>query len=55
MYRADFRGGQWHGGAAVPFEEIPVNPASTALQFAQQAFEGMKAYQIERPYGQRLR
>ena len=50
MYRADFRDGQWQDGAAVPFAAIPVNPASTALQFAQQAFEGMKAYQIERPY-----
>lgn len=50
MYRADFRDGQWQDGAAVPFADIPVNPASTALQFAQQAFEGMKAYQVEGPY-----
>ena len=50
MYRADFYDGQWQDGAAVPFADVPVNPASTALQFAQQAFEGMKAYQIGRPY-----
>ncbi len=44
MYRAEFRGGEWQSGSLVPFAEVPVNPASTALQFAQQAFEGMKAY-----------
>lgn len=50
MYRADYGDGQWQDAAAVPFADIPVNPASTALQFAQQAFEGMKAYQIARSY-----
>ena len=44
MYRAEFCGGEWQSGALVPFAEVPVSPASTALQFAQQAFEGMKAY-----------
>lgn len=46
MYRADFADGQWHDGAVVPFADVPLNPASTALQFGQQAFEGMKAYQV---------
>ena len=44
MYRAEFRDGRWHPGSLVPFADVPVNPASTALQFGQQAFEGMKAY-----------
>ena len=44
MYRAEFSGGEWQQGALVPFGEVAVNPASTALQFGQQAFEGMKAY-----------
>lgn len=44
MYRAEFRDGEWRSGSLVPFAEVPVNPASTALQFAQQGFEGMKAY-----------
>jgi len=44
MFRAEFSAGQWQAGALVPFADVPVNPASTALQFAQQAFEGMKAY-----------
>ena len=52
MFRADFRGGEWQEGRLVPFGDVPVNPAATALQFAQQAFEGMKAYQS--PKGPRL-
>ena len=44
MFRADYRNGTWNSGELVPFGPVPVNPASTALQFAQQAFEGMKAY-----------
>ena len=49
MFRAEFRGGEWQPGALVPFADVPVNPASTALQFAQQAFEGMKAYKGANP------
>ena len=44
MYSAEFSDGAWQPGALVPFADVPVNPASTALQFGQQAFEGMKAY-----------
>ena len=47
MNRADYRDGKWQSGALVPFADVPVNPASTALQFGQQCFEGMKAYQVE--------
>ena len=44
MFRADYRAGRWQDAGLVPFGPVAVNPASTALQFAQQAFEGMKAY-----------
>ena len=50
MYRADYSNSQWQDGALVPFAEVAVNPASTALQFGQQAFEGMKAYQVATEY-----
>lgn len=49
MYRAEYRDGDWQAGSLVPFAEVPVSPASTALQFAQQAFEGMKAYKAANP------
>ncbi len=50
MYRADYTGGQWQTGELLPFGKIGINPAATSVQFAQQAFEGMKAYQAEHPY-----
>jgi len=46
MYRADYCAGHWQQGTLQAFGEIGINPAATAVQFAQQAFEGMKAYQI---------
>ena len=46
MYGAEFCDGRWQRGQLLPFGDILVNPAATALQFAQQAFEGMKAYQV---------
>ncbi len=49
MYRAEYRDGEWQSGSLVPFADVPVSPASTALQFAQQAFEGMKAYKAGNP------
>ena len=49
MYSAEFRAGEWQPGSLVPFGDVPVNPASTALQFGQQAFEGMKAYKVAHP------
>ncbi len=49
MYRAEYRSGEWQSGSLVPFTDVPISPASTALQFAQQAFEGMKAYKAHHP------
>ena len=46
MYRADYCDGRWQQGTLQAFGEIRINPAATAVQFAQQAFEGMKAYQV---------
>jgi branched-chain amino acid aminotransferase len=49
MYSARYCGGEWQSGSLVPYADVPVNPASTALQFAQQAFEGMKVYKGNHP------
>ena len=49
MFSAEFCNGKWQAGSLVPFADVPVNPASTALQFGQQAFEGMKAYKVGHP------
>lgn len=34
----------WHDGRIVPFGPIPLHPASTALHYGAEIFEGMKAY-----------
>jgi branched-chain amino acid aminotransferase len=49
MFRAEYCDGQWQKGSLVPYGDVSVSPASTALQFAQQAFEGMKAYRGSHP------
>ena len=46
----------WHDARIVPFDYIPIHPASTVLHYGAEIFEGMKAYrtadgfQMFRPY-----
>jgi branched-chain amino acid aminotransferase len=46
MYRAEYANGRWGSGGLVPYEAIAIDPAATVLQYAQQAFEGLKAYRV---------
>ncbi len=46
MYVADYRNGQWQDGELCVYEPITLNPAATSLQFAQQCFEGLKAFWV---------
>lgn len=46
MFRAEHRDGSWSEGALVPYEPIAIDPAATVLHYAQQAFEGLKAYRV---------
>jgi branched-chain amino acid aminotransferase len=46
MFRADYDNGQWSDGTLVPFSDLQINPGATCVQFGQQCFEGMKAYQV---------
>jgi branched-chain amino acid aminotransferase len=55
MYRAEYKDGKWHKGSLVPFEKIAISPAATSLQFAQQIFEGMKAYLVDQKSPQLFR
>ena len=49
MYSATFADGQWSRGQLLPYGPIEVLPGARALHFAEQAFEGMKAYRVDRP------
>jgi branched-chain amino acid aminotransferase len=48
MYSATFENGQWSRGQLLPYGPIEILPGARALHFAEQAFEGMKAYRIGR-------
>ena len=47
MFVADYIDGAWQTGELMVYEPIALNPAATSLQFAQQCFEGLKAFWIE--------
>ncbi len=49
MFNANFDGGQWSRGELLPYGPIEILPGARALHFAEQAFEGMKAYRVGRP------
>jgi branched-chain amino acid aminotransferase len=37
----------WHDGRIVPYEPIPLDPAAAVLHYAQEMFEGLKAYRTK--------
>ncbi len=43
MFIADFAGPQWKNFESSPLEKIPLHPATMALHYGQEIFEGMKA------------
>lgn len=46
MFRASYAEGRWSDGALLPYGPIELLPGARALQFAEQIFEGMKAYRV---------
>ncbi len=51
MFLADFNEKDgWHDLRIVPFDFIPIHPASTVLHYGAEIFEGMKAYKLEDGY-----
>jgi branched-chain amino acid aminotransferase len=47
MYHAEYRDGRWRPGRLAPYAPLSIDPAATVLHYAQQAFEGLKAYKVE--------
>lgn len=44
MFLMDFEAGRgWHSPRIVPYGPLPLDPAASALQYAQELFEGLKA------------
>jgi branched-chain amino acid aminotransferase len=44
MFAVDFRDGEWQDPQIVPYGDMAVSPANSALHYGQAIFEGMKAY-----------
>jgi branched-chain amino acid aminotransferase len=44
MVRIDFADGQWGEGRVVPYGPLALDPATAALHYGQEIFEGLKAY-----------
>ncbi|AIZ64516.1 branched-chain amino acid aminotransferase [Hymenobacter sp. DG25B] len=47
MFVVDFRNGEWQEPQIVPYGDMSVSPANSALHYGQSIFEGMKAYKNE--------
>jgi branched-chain amino acid aminotransferase len=44
MVRIDYAGGAWGEGEVVPYGPLTLDPATAALHYGQEIFEGLKAY-----------
>lgn len=44
MFVADYKDGKWYQGEIMPFKDVPMSYALSALHYGQAIFEGMKAY-----------
>ncbi len=45
MFLMDYTDGQgWHDPRIVPYAPLPMDPATVVFHYAQELFEGMKAY-----------
>lgn len=44
MFVAEYKDGKWQQGAIMPYQDVPMSLALSALHYGQAIFEGMKAY-----------
>lgn len=54
MLVADCVDGEWTDCKIVPFDHMPLSPATSALHYGQSVFEGLKAYRSEKKEGEVL-
>lgn len=48
MFMVDYVSGKWQDAQILPYGNIPMSPATSALHYGQAIFEGMKAYKNEK-------
>lgn len=44
MFLMEYSNGTWHNPRVIPFQNIPMHPAMSAIHYGQSIFEGLKAY-----------
>lgn len=44
MFIIDYKDGEWQDARIVPYDYLPLSPATSAIHYGQSIFEGMKAY-----------
>jgi len=49
MFSVDFKDGEWGRGVLTAYGPISILPGARALQYAELAFEGLKAYRVGQP------
>ncbi len=49
MFIASYEDGGWEPGHLQVYQPIPLDPAAKSLHYAQQIFEGLKAYKVDQP------
>ena len=47
MFVADYIDGQWQDSRIIPYDDLKLSPATSALHYGQSVFEGLKAYKSE--------
>ncbi len=48
MYVAEYADGKWQKASIMPYGDVPLNYAMSALHYGQAIFEGMKAYKTDK-------
>lgn len=55
MFVADYHDGKWQNCEIMPFQNISLNPSTSALHYGQAIFEGMKAFKDQKGQPQLFR
>lgn len=48
MFVSDFKNGEWTDSKIIPYGQVLMSPATSALHYGQSIFEGMKAYKNDK-------
>ena len=47
MFMMNFDNGEWHDARIVPYQRLSLDPSCSVLHYAQEIFEGLKAYRAD--------